>query len=117
MINKVNYLIISILFSLLNSVYAQLNADFKADITYGCKPVTVNFTDLSTGNPTGWNWDFGNGNNSVLSNPKAVYLNPGTYTVKLTVTNANGSDAVSKTAYISVFDNPKAGFSSSPATV
>jgi len=37
-------------------------ANFTADVTDGCKPLTVNFTDTSTNSPTAWNWSFGDGN-------------------------------------------------------
>ena len=37
-----------------------LKADFEASPAYGIAPLTVNFTDKSTGNPTSWEWDFNN---------------------------------------------------------
>ncbi|MBT1687507.1 PKD domain-containing protein [Dawidia soli] len=86
--------------------FAQ-TAAFTADKTSGCFPVTVNFTDLSTGSPTSWDWNFGNGNDSDLQHPSAVYAGPGTYTVTLRV--SGGSTAV-KTAYIHVYDYPTATF-------
>ena len=81
-------------------------ADFTANITSGCSPLTVSFSDLSTNTPTQWNWDFGNSNNSSLQNPSAVYTIPGTYTVTLTATNGSGSDTEIKTAFITVFQSP-----------
>jgi len=106
-----------LLFLVVGALSAQPVADFKADRISGCKPITVNFTDESTGSPTSWIWDFGNGNTSFSQNPSAVYLNPGTYTVKLTVSNGSGSDTKTKVAFITVFDSPKANFSYSPKTV
>ncbi|MBD0331089.1 MAG: PKD domain-containing protein [Chitinophagaceae bacterium] len=86
-------------------------ANFTSNITAGCSPIVVNFKDLSTGNPTSWLWDFGNGNTSTKQNPSATYFNLGTYTVSLTVTNASGSNTTTKTAYITVFAEPVADFS------
>ena len=86
-------------------------ADFTANITSGCGPVSVSFTDQSTNSPNQWNWDFGNSNNSILQNPSAIYTLPGTYTVTLTATNGSGSDTEVKTAYITVFQNPIAAIS------
>lgn len=54
--------------------------------------LTVAFTDTSVNSPTTWLWDFGDGNTSNTQNPVHVYALPGSYTVTLTVTNADGSD-------------------------
>jgi gliding motility-associated-like protein len=85
-------------------------ANFKSDITTGCAPIVVNFQDISTGNPTSWSWDFGNGSTSTLKNPSTTYLTPGTYTVTLTATNASGSNTITQSAYINVFDPPTVDF-------
>jgi PKD repeat protein len=45
----------------------------------------VQFTDMTIGSPSVWQWDFGDGGTSVLQNPQHNYANPGTYTVCLTV--------------------------------
>ena len=54
---------------------------------------TVDFTDTSSGLPTQWSWDFGDGMGSSSQNPSHTYANPGMYTVSLTATNNFGSDA------------------------
>jgi PKD repeat protein len=77
-------------------------ADFSGSPTSGYAPLDVNFTDLSTGAPTSWNWDFGDGGTSTAQNPSYTYNDPGTYTVTLTATNAYGSDGETKTGYITV---------------
>jgi PKD repeat protein len=79
-------------------------ADFKADVVSGAAPLTVQFTDLSTGNPTAWSWDFNNDTvvDSAAQNPTYTYDAAGTYTVKLTVSNTAGSDPEVKTDYITV---------------
>src|ERR1700759_2746264 len=73
---------------------AQLHADFTSNIYQGCSPLVVQFTDLSTGNPTSWFWDLGNGAVSSFKNAGAIYINPGSYTVKLHIKNASGQDSV-----------------------
>jgi PKD repeat protein len=65
-------------------------------------PLTVAFTDLSTGNPTSWSWTFGDGGTSTAQNPTYEYTTPGTYTVSLTAYNAYGQDTETKTGYITV---------------
>ncbi len=75
-------------------------ANFSADQTSGCTPLTVVFTDLSTGNPTSWSWTFGDGGTSNLQNPSHTYTTPGTYTVSLTVSNGCGENTETKTGYI-----------------
>jgi PKD repeat protein len=56
--------------------------------------LTVQFTDISTNNPTQWKWDFGDGTNSTKQNPLHVYDREGTYTVTLVATNDAGSSYV-----------------------
>ena len=95
----------------------QLTANFSASPTSGCSPQIVNFTDLSTGNPTQWRWDLGNGTISFLQNPSASYFTPGQYTVKLVIRNAsNNSDSITKTQYITIFAIPVVNFSALPTT-
>ena len=97
------------------SMRAQLpSANFSGNPTAGCSPLVVNFTDQSTGNPTSWSWDFGNGNTSTLQNPSALYFSPGSYTVKLTVTNATGSNTLTRQQYITVYETPTVNFSGLP---
>ncbi|MEJ0054346.1 MAG: PKD domain-containing protein [Bacteroidota bacterium] len=95
----------------LGNVSVAQNADFSADVISGCFPLTVNFTDLSTGSGlNSWAWSFGNGNTSGLQNPGTVYANPGVYTVRLTVSNASQSDTETKASYIVVYGNPTVDF-------
>lgn len=91
-------------------------AAFSGSPTSGCAPLTVTFTDQSTGDITSWSWDFGDGSTSTLQNPSHEYTAPGTYTVALTVTGPGGSDTETKTDYISVSTVPTAQFSGTPTT-
>lgn len=91
--------------------YAQAPAaNFTATVTSGCSPLVINFQDQSSGNPTSWLWDFGNGATSTLRNPATTYFNPGTFTITLTASNAGGSNTLIRTAYITVYDKPSVAF-------
>ena len=81
-------------------------AGFSANTTKGEAPLTVKFTDSSSGTPTSWAWDFDNNSttDSKEQNPEYIYTTPGVYSVKLTVTNAAGTDDEIKTSYITVFE-------------
>ncbi|WP_440944924.1 PKD domain-containing protein [Methanosarcina sp. T3] len=81
---------------------AGLNANFIADPLYGNSPLSVDFTDLSTGSVTNWYWDFGDGTNSTSENPSHTYTSSGIYTVKLRVSNAVDSNWENKSNYIYV---------------
>ncbi len=84
---------------------AAPTAAFTADKTSGTVPLTVSFTDESTGTALlTYAWDFDNDGtvDSTEQNPTHEYGSAGTYSVKLTVTNASGSDDEVKTDYITV---------------
>lgn len=54
----------------------------------------VAFNDLSLGNPTTWQWDFGDNTSSTDQNPTHTYLLPGVYNVCLTITSVNSNGSV-----------------------
>jgi len=85
------------------TVYAAVNADFSADITSGVAPLTVQFTDLSTGDYDTWQWDFGDGSLSTEQNPTHVFSTPGNFLVVLTVTGSGGSDTAELTIQVNPF--------------
>jgi gliding motility-associated-like protein len=91
---------------------AQPSANFSASTTSGCSPILVQFTDQSTGNPTEWKWDLGNGTHSNLQHPSVTYFNPGFYSVKLVVKAGNQQDSMIKTSFITVFPSATVNFSS-----
>ncbi len=76
-------------------------ADFRSDVTTGCVPLAVQFTDLSK-YATEWKWDFGDGTSSTEQNPLHTYSAAGNYTVTLTVSNEAGTDTEVKAGYIIV---------------
>ena len=84
-------------------------AGYSASPTSGTAPLTVNFTDQSTNNPTSYQWNFGDGDTSTLQNPSHTYNTNGTYTVTLTANNNYGSDTENKTNYIVVSSGGSTG--------
>ena len=100
-----------------NTTPVPPNADFSADPTGGSVPLTVRFSDTSTGMITGWIWDFnGDGStDSTAQDPVYTYSAPGTYTVTMTVSGPGGTDSAVKTGYITVTSTPPvAVFSATP---
>ncbi|MDD4255065.1 MAG: DUF2341 domain-containing protein, partial [Methanofollis sp.] len=75
-------------------------ADFSANVKNGETPLTVQFTDTSTGLLTVWSWDFGDNSTSSEQSPDHTYTTPGIYTVSLTVANDYGSNTATKTSFI-----------------
>jgi PKD repeat protein len=80
-------------------------ADFTQDVTNGQPPLSVSFTDASTGQPTSWAWNFGDGNTSSQQNPSYQYSNAGNFLASLTVSNSTGSDTRTNSFYIRVGHN------------
>jgi len=83
-------------------------ADFSGSPTTGDAPLTVTFSDLSTGGVDSWAWDFGDGGTSSAQSLSHTYNTAGIYTVKLTVTGPGGTDENVKTNYITVSTPPPA---------
>lgn len=85
-------------------------ADFVASATNITPGTTVTFTDLSLGSPTSWawvvspasGWSYAGGTNASSQNPQITFTTIGSYTITLTATNSEGSDAETKTSYIVV---------------
>ncbi len=77
-------------------------AAFSGTPVSGDYPLTVQFTDQSSGSPTSWDWSFGDGGISTAQSPGHVYTAAGSYSVTLTVTNADGSDTLTRMDYITV---------------
>jgi len=75
-------------------------AAFTSDMTSGVAPAAVQFTNLSTGDITGYTWDFGDGNTSPDLNPAHTYSAAGTYTVMLTVTGVDGSTSLAQSVIV-----------------
>ncbi|MBO9632715.1 MAG: PKD domain-containing protein [Chitinophagaceae bacterium] len=108
---KRTWLCTILLLALLQQAAAQAPvAAFSSNRQSGCAPLGVTFKDESSNTPKYWSWDFGNGEFSNLQNPSITYAQPGTYSVTLTVRNGDGTNAITKTGYITVNASPQANF-------
>jgi PKD repeat protein len=85
-----------------------LKANFTSDVSSGFSPLRVAFTDQSEGNPTGWNWSFGDGCFSGDQNPVHSYISTikRNYTVALTVSGSSGNSRLSKVNLIGILPAP-----------
>jgi PKD repeat protein len=80
----------------------EVTAEFSALPTRGSVPLSVRFTDASTGSPTSWLWDFGDQTSATSANPAHTYTSPGRRTVTLTVTAGGASNTMTKKGYIRI---------------
>ncbi len=97
---------------------ANFDADFK-ELTQGA---AINFTDLSTEEPTSWYWEFEGAEpaTSTDQNPQNIVYNEiGSYKVSLTVANEIGENAAVRRNYITVSEGiaPTAGFEAESTTI
>jgi PKD repeat protein len=77
--------------------------------TVGGQGLTYAFSDLSTGVPTTWSWNFGDSNTDNTQNPTHTYAAAGSYTVTLTVTNACGSNVFTQSLTVVSVEQALAG--------
>jgi PKD repeat protein len=86
------------------AVYLVPKVNYKVDTVRGCAPLKVKFFDKSSSDVTDWEWQFEGGTplTSTEKNPEITFNKKGRYTVKLTVKNTNGSNALTKQQYIQV---------------
>ena len=77
-------------------------ADFRYESSDGkfCSPSTIQFTAITTGNPVGYVWTFGNNSGSNNRNPACTYAAAGDYTVKLMVIYKKSTIQVTKNIVI-----------------
>ncbi|MDR2856024.1 MAG: PKD domain-containing protein, partial [Methanomicrobiales archaeon] len=88
--------------------YGGVKPLFIAVPKEGTSPLEIQFYDQSTGNPTTWQWDFGDGTGSIEQHPKHRYDRPGTYSVTLWIRNDFNSGVFVHHGYIIVLsDVPK----------
>lgn len=84
-------------------------ADFAASPLSGTTDSVIQFTDNSTGSPASWTWTitpntvaYVSGSTAASQNPAVQFTAAGDYTIKLVVSNASGSDSITKTDYIHI---------------
>jgi gliding motility-associated-like protein len=104
------FYVLFIIFSCL--LISRLQAQINASPAAGCAPLAVTFTGTAGGtNPL---WTFGDGNSSPVANPINTYAAPGVYTVHYSATV--GGSPVNYTTIVTVYNVPKAAFTSTPPT-
>jgi len=84
------------------------SADFIADATDICEFDVVNYTDVSSGDITSWNWTFEGGDpaTSTEQNPVVLYNDEGEYDVELTISNGTETNTTTLEDYIMVAMSP-----------
>jgi PKD repeat protein len=78
------------------AVVAPSVASLSASATNGFGPLTVAFSDSTSGSATNWVWNFGNGviiTNTTAGTVTNIYSAAGSYTVTLTVYGPGGSSS------------------------
>jgi PKD repeat protein len=90
------------------------SVDFQASPLIGGAPLVVEFNDTSTGIPTTWTWNFGEGNSSQEQNPSHTYYASGSYSIALIVSTIKCRDGVQKENLITVGVPPTTNFSATP---
>jgi gliding motility-associated-like protein len=79
--------------------------NFSATPVVICNPPgVVTFSNISSGSgPLTYSWTFGDGGTSTATSPSHTYSSPGSYTVKLVVTDIYGCvDSITRTALVYV---------------
>jgi len=89
-------------------------AAFTQDRITGDVPLTVRFFNQSSGQITGYQWQFGDGSTSTELNPTYTFRNAGVYTVTLTVSGPGGRSNVSRTINVNQGQPPVANFTADP---
>ncbi len=98
------------------TVNAALAANFTATKSEIVEGQSIDFTDLSQGNPVNWKWSFVGASRStdVNQNPlNVVYLNSGRYDVGLSVSANGRNNSITKPDFITVYPLLKADFTGS----
>jgi PKD repeat protein len=96
--------VLLLLASLASIASGNVKATFKADKQTGALPLSITFTGTDDNPAAAYSWSFGNGSSSLRKETTTMFVNPGTYTVKLVVTNGLESD--SSFMAIEVLPNP-----------
>lgn len=80
-----------------------LKASFMASPVKGYTPLRVQFLDTSTGNPSAWAWNFGDGGYSYQKNPVYTYQKRGVYSVRLTISGGGKMSTINKSRLITAY--------------
>ncbi|MFC2111310.1 PKD domain-containing protein, partial [Bacteroidota bacterium] len=100
--------------------------NFGLSSNFGCSPLTVGYSNITTGLATSYLWDLGNGVTSAASIPSAQIYTAGAidsiYTISLIANNYCGTDTLTKQITVrpqsvTAFFNPSVYFGCAPLTV
>ena len=82
--------------------------EFEAVSTENCSGYEVQYTDMSSGDPTVWAWTFPGGTPEISTeqNPIVIYPESGLFDVTLVATNAGGSTELVKPDYMTIVATP-----------
>jgi hypothetical protein len=78
----------------------EIEAAFRMDKSYGSAPLTIEFTDRSTGGAAKWLWKFGDGDSAIVKNPVHTYQQEGIFTIKLSVWDQDSTSVDATSAEI-----------------
>jgi PKD repeat protein len=99
------------------TVYEPAAADFNGSPRNGMAPLTVDFTNKSSGDYSSCDWDFGDGGTGInCLDPSHTYDQAGTYTVALIVSGLGGTDTLTRSNYITIYEPVNADFGASPTS-
>lgn len=84
--------------------------DFSAAPHHGNIPLNVTFSDMTTGMPDSWTWDFGDGSTATVQNPTHIYSKPGVFSVTLLSGNKFGTSQITKSRLINTGIVPEVDF-------
>lgn len=105
------FTLLTLLFTVLAfTATAQVACNFNVSAVNGCSPLTVTFTDQSTGGVTTHYWDFDGAGTSTAANTAQTFVNPGIYNVMHIVSNGSSTDTCFR--QIRVFEPPTVNFAS-----
>jgi PKD repeat protein len=79
-----------------DTVVVTVLSPISPDYSYSNNLLTYSFTDLTSGNPQSWLWNFGDGITSTLQNPAHTYSSSGSYLVQLTVSHGDCNETTTK---------------------
>ena len=92
--------------------------NFYADVTSGCQPLVVQFTETSADQGQTYSWDYHDGGSDTIKNPQHIFTDYGTFDISLTVVSVFGCDSTMyKPGYITVHPKPVADFEANPSLV
>jgi gliding motility-associated-like protein len=114
---SVSLFLLNLLYPLILMAQAPV-ANFSASLTKVCGSAYIKFTDLSTNTPNSWTWDFGGGATTItgVKSPVVLFSTAGVFTIKLTVSNASGTNTKSVSNYITINALPTPAFTASNTT-